>query len=120
MTPIRVAGSVLGLITGIWAMYVQHDLLVHGASTPLLVAGALLALASVVSLGGFRFVFVVGAVLSLVTLVLVADIWGDFPKGDELATVLLAIVTALVDIGASRPSKALSEKDSPLNLPVFG
>ena len=101
-------------------MYVQHDLLVHGAATSLFVAGALLAIASVVSLGGFRFVFVAGAVLSVLTLALVAVLWGDFPEGDELATIFLAIVTALVDIGASRPSKALSEKDSPLNLPVFG
>jgi hypothetical protein len=86
----------------------------------LAVVGAILALASLVSIAGVRRSFIFGAILSAIMIARVALIWGSYPAADEETTLALSVVTFLVDMVASRPAKGLSEKDSPLNLPVFG
>ena len=86
----------------------------------LLAAAAVLALVSLVSFTGIRLTFVLGAVLSAAVLVAVGLTWGTYPTGDSTAAAGLSLVALMVDAVASRASKGLSEKDSPLNLPVFG
>ena len=87
---------------------------------PLLVAGAILAIVSLVSFTGLRPAFIIGAILSAAVLAIVALTWGTYATNNAAATAALSTITLLVDAVASRPSKGLSEKDSPLNLPVFG
>ncbi|MDA4132169.1 MAG: hypothetical protein OK454_03470 [Thaumarchaeota archaeon] len=84
------------------------------------VVGAILVLASLVAIAGVRRSFILGAVLSAIVIARVALLWGTYPAADEETALALSAVTFLVDVVASRPAKGLSEKDSPLNLPVFG
>jgi hypothetical protein len=84
------------------------------------VVGAILVLASLVSIAGMRRSFILGAILSAIIVARVALLWGSYPASDEETTMALSAVALLVDVVASRPAKALSERDSPLNLPVFG
>ena len=86
----------------------------------LLAAGVILAVVSLVSFTGVRLAFIFGAVLSAAVLVTVGLTWGTYTTYDSAAVAGLAVVALIVDAVASRPSKGLSEKDSPLNLPVFG
>ncbi|HVC27336.1 MAG TPA: hypothetical protein VND40_04175 [Nitrososphaerales archaeon] len=140
MTPIRLAGSVIGLIDGTLAAFMEvsgpsvHPLCLDPQTlctsqsvvpSPemenlLLGAGVILAIISLVSFTGFRLTFVLGAVLSAAVLVTVGLTWGTYATDESAAAAGLAVVTLTVDAVASRPSKGLSEKDSPLNLPVFG
>ena len=75
---------------------------------------------SLVSFAGFRATFVAGSVLSVAILALALFMWATDGTTDLLASVVLAALSAATDAVASRPARALSEKDSPLNLPVFG
>lgn len=143
MTPIRVAGSVVGLVDGVVAAFMVILGPVQGplcgsqricvglprAYTPvpnseletvLLAAGVLLAVVSLVSFTGLRVTFALGAVLSAAALVTVGLTWGTYPTMDSTAVAALSVVALVTDSVGSRPSKGLSEKDSPLNLPVFG
>jgi hypothetical protein len=138
LTPIRVAGSVVGLVDGVVAAFVvisgpAVQTLCNGLTlcspppTPspglenaLLAVGAILAIVSLVSFTGIRLTFVLGAVLSAAALVVVWLTWGTYPTDDSTAVAGLSLATLVVDAFASRPSRGLSEKDSPLNLPVFG
>jgi hypothetical protein len=86
----------------------------------LAVVGAILVLASLVSIAGVRRGFMFGVILSAIIIARVALLWGSYPAADEETTLALSAVTLLVDVVASRPARGLSEKDSPLNLPVFG
>jgi hypothetical protein len=126
-------GSALGVATGLWAAYVSYFVdpspLCSSCSTPgtlhnsdpwLGIVGAILVLASVVGLAGVRRSFTLGAVLSAVLIARVALLWGSYPFTDEVAVVVLSAITLVAEAVASLPSKGLSEKDSPLNLPVFG
>jgi len=136
LSPIRAAGSVLGLVAGISGALVElYERLpvplclsnlcyghvqppdLHGA---LLVVGALLAVVSVVSFIGSRIVFVFGAILAAAVLAVVALTWGDYVTNDALFVAVFSIVTLVVDLIGSTSSRELAEKDSPLNLPVFG
>jgi hypothetical protein len=135
LNPIRTAGSALGIVTGLWAIYVSRFVTplplcspcsppvladFHNADPWLGVVGAILVLASLVSIAGVRMGFLLGAALSAIIIARVALLWGSYPAADEEAAIALSVVTLLIDVVASRPSKGLSEKDSPLNLPVFG
>jgi hypothetical protein len=122
--------------TGLWAVYVTLFVApsplcsrcspptlgdnFHNGDPWLAVVGAILVLASLVSIAGVRRSFILGAVLSAILIARVALLWGSYPAADEETTLALSAVTLLVDVVASRPAKGLSEKDSPLNLPVFG
>jgi hypothetical protein len=64
--------------------------------------------------------FLLGGVLSAVVVVFVALRWGVFATAYSEAAIALSVAALLVDVVASRPARALSERDSPLNLPVFG
>jgi hypothetical protein len=136
LNPIRAAGSVLGLVAGISAALVDlyeavpHPLCLAGlCSGPvpppdlhgsLLVVGALLAVVSLVSFVGVRTIFAFGAILAAALLAVVLLTWGAYTTDDALFVGVFSVVTLVVDAIALMPSKALSEKDSPLNLPVFG
>ncbi len=137
MSPIRLAGSVLGLVDGAWAAYIAFVALnatyncPNGgcpASTFVFVpfaqgqvaAGALLVVVSLVSFTGRRLTFVLGAVLSVVVLATLALAWGTYASNESIAVAALSLASLAADSVASRPSKELSERDSPLNLPVFG
>jgi len=141
LTPIRVAGSVIGLVDGIVAAFmvisgpaIQVQPPCHGplpcTSLPmppspgldnaLLAAGAILAIVSLVSFTGIRLTFALGAVLSAAALIVVGLTWGTYPTDDSTAVAALSLAAVVVDAVGSRPSRGLSEKDSPLNLPVFG
>lgn len=115
------------------AIYVQYSTVVPacvslcnpglggiGSPTYMAVIGGILLLASLVSLTGFRATYVLAAVLSAVLLLRVFLLWSDFSSIDSALVAVLSTVTIVLDAVASRPAKALSEKDSPLNLPVFG
>jgi len=94
-----------------------------GSASPTIwiaVVGGTLVVASLVSFSGMRISFALGAVLSAAVLAIVALQWGDFATSDAEAAVILSVVSIALDALASRPAKALSERDSPLNLPVFG
>jgi len=141
LTPIRLAGSIIGLIGGVLAAFVE----ISGPAVPvqplcqgqtlcaslpvppspevesaLLAAGAILAIVSLISFTGVRLTFVLGAILSAAVLVTVGLTWGTYPGNDSTALAGLALAALIIDAVASRPSRGLSEKDSPLNLPVFG
>ncbi len=141
MTPIRVAGSVIGLVDGVVAAFMvisgpvvqvqplcKGPILCTSLPTPpspelenaLLAAGAILAIVSLVSFTGIRLTFVLGAVLSAAALAAVGLTWGTYPTDGSIAVAALSLAALVVDAVGSRPSRGLSEKDSPLNLPVFG
>jgi hypothetical protein len=133
-------GSVVGLVDGVVAAFVVISGPVPGplcqgpgfcigptGSIPntgldnaLLAAGAILAIVSLVSFTGIRLTFALGAVLSAAALIVVGLTWGTYPTDDSIAVAALSLVALVVDAVGSRPSRGLSEKDSPLNLPVFG
>ena len=141
MTPIRVAGSIVGLVDGVVAAFMVILRPVRGPlcqgpgfcigppqqpipnlelDNALLAAAVVLAVVSLVSFTGLRMTFVLGAVLSMAVLVTVGLTWGTYPTDGSIAAAGLSLVALVVDALASRSSKGLSEKDSPLNLPVFG
>jgi hypothetical protein len=141
LTPIRVAGSVTGLVDGVLAAFmvilgpVQGHLClgpgicIGPTSQPipnpeldnvLLAAGVILAVVSLVSFTGLRLTFALGAILSAAALVTVGLTWGTYPTDDSIAVAGLSLAALIIDVVGSRPSRGLSEKDSPLNLPVFG
>jgi hypothetical protein len=141
LTPIRVAGSVVGLVGGALAAFMVilgpvpgpicqgPGICIGPTSQPipnpqldnvLLSAAVVLAVVSLVSFTGLRLTFVLGAVLSAAVLVTVGLTWGTYPTDDSAAAAVLSLVALAADALASRPSRGLSEKDSPLNLPVFG
>jgi len=141
LTPIRAAGSVIGLVDGVVAAFMvilgpvpgplcqgpgicigptQQPIPSAGLDHVLLAAGVLLAVVSLVSFTGIRLTFALGAVLSAAALVVVGLTWGTYPTDDSIAVAGLSLAALVVDAVASRASKGLSEKDSPLNLPVFG
>jgi hypothetical protein len=140
MSPIRLAGSIIGLIVGVLAAFIvisgpassscPGPGVCIGPTAPsawnpemqsaLLAAGVILAMVSLVSFTGFRLTFILGAALSAAVLASVALTWGTYVTDDSIAAAGLSLVGLVVDAMASRPSRGLSEKDSPLNLPVFG
>jgi hypothetical protein len=138
LSPIRLAGSILGLVNGAWAAYIAFVALNATyncgpggcpesmfAFVPYargqVVAGGLLVIVSLISFTGRRPTFVLGGVLSAAVLVTLALTWGTpFATNDSIAAAVLSTTALGVDVVASRPSKELSERDSPLNLPVFG
>ena len=82
--------------------------------------GAVLAVVSLVALTGSKVVFVLGALLSVAVVLVVAATWGAYLEDYTLLVAVLATITLVTDILASMSSSHLAEKDSPLNLPVFG
>ena len=127
MVPIRVIGSVFSLLTGLSAALLLSRALerASGAGLTMLggglfIVGAILVVVSVVSFVVPRFTFVVSAVLSVGVLAIIAARYSRFNPDLALVTAFLATVALIADAFAARPSKALAEKDSPLNLPVFG
>ena len=91
-----------------------------GFDNALLAAGAILAIVSLVSFTGIRATFALGAILSAAALVVVGLTWWTYPTDDSIAVAGLSLAALVIDAVGSRPSRGLSEKDSPLNLPVFG
>lgn len=143
-SPVRIAGSVLSLLAGIWAAFVAYYgtnslfpcqpfstciLQLRGSSGPLssselqallFIVGAILALDALVSFAGIRVTFVIGSVLATVILAILALQWGDYFVNYSIAALVLSLLAVVVDSVASRPSRALSEQNNPMNLPVFG
>jgi hypothetical protein len=137
LSPIRLAGSILGLVNGAWAAYIAFIALNSTYNCPeggcpastfaflpyaqvQVAGGALLVVVSLLSLTGRRPTFIVGAVLSAVVLATLALSWGTYATNDSIASAVVSLASLAVDAVASGPSKELSERDSPLNLPVFG
>lgn len=144
LSPIRLAGSVLSLVTGCWAAFVayygansvvpcppfsQCILELQGGSGllppaelqgALFILGAILAIDSLVSFVGIRASFVLGAVLSVGVLAIVAIQWGTYSGNYSATALVLSLLAVVADVVASRPAKALSEQSNPMNLPVFG
>lgn len=133
MTPIRALASVLGVANGAFASYIAMGPLNATYNCPfngcpasmfydyqaLVVVGLLLVVAALVSLKGFGWAFLLSGGLSIAVLALVVVKWGAFGS-NSLPSVVLAVAAAAVEFAGSRPERELSEKDSPLNLPVFG
>jgi hypothetical protein len=141
LTPIRAAGSIIGLVDGVVAAFmvilgpVQAPLCKGPGvcigptaspvpntelDTALLAAGVILAMVSLVSFTGLRATFALGAVLSTAALVTVGLTWGTYPTDDSIAVAALSLVAIVVDAVASRPARGMSEQTNPMNLPVFG
>jgi hypothetical protein len=131
------AGSVVSLLNGAWAIFFAlyapqvAEAPEQGAIGPihsslsevelvLLAVGAVLAIDSLVSFAGLRVSFIVGAILSAAVLLVQVAEWGTFSTEYAVIAVVFSVLALLADAVASRPSRELSEKDSPLNLPVFG
>ena len=118
----------MSLLNGAWAVYIHYygELLIpKGASYAvptiwLPVLGGILVVDSLVSFTGARVSFAAGAALSAIVLVLVALQWGGYVAIHAELAAVLSVVCIVLDAIAFRPAKGLSEKDSPLNLPVFG
>ena len=110
----------MGAVTGVLAIYIQYSNVAPSVATYLAVIGAILLVDSLVSFTGFRATFTLAAALSAVLLLRVLLLWNDFPSAYSVSVAVLSLVTIALDAVASRPARALSEKDSPLNLPVFG
>jgi hypothetical protein len=144
LSPIRILGSVLSLLNGLWAAVLAYfgfipvplscnvspspcsgaptffgipSPYLHGA---LFAVGMILIIDALVSFKGVRMSFMLGAILSAVVLALFAISWGGVGTSESEVALVLSVVTILTDAVASRPARALSERDSPLNLPVFG
>jgi hypothetical protein len=135
MAMIGRVGAALSLLNGLWAAYIAAVLVNTPSNCPLggcpvtlstylptllLVVAVILVIDSLVSLGGFRVGFLLGAVLSAVVLVLVALQWGSLGGLDSYVSAALSVLAIVADAIASRPSGSLSEQTHPLNLPVFG
>jgi uncharacterized membrane protein len=127
LTPIRVLGSVFSLLTGLSVAFVLPRGLESASDTGItrlgglvFIIGAVLAIFAVASFVVPRITFIVSAILSASVLLTVAVRFGRFNQDVALVTAVLATVALVTDAFAARPSKGLSEKDSPLNLPVFG
>lgn len=123
MSPVRALASALSLINGVWAVYLYYAGGQAGAAPPtvwLAAVGAVLAVVSVVGLAGVRTSFALALGLSALVLVLVAARWASFAAADSELAAVLSVLAIVLDAVAFRPAKALAEKDSPLNLPVFG
>jgi hypothetical protein len=119
-SPIRLAGSVLSLVTGGVAALAAHSEASSSLQVVLLAVGAVLAIDSLVSFAGIRASFVAGAVLSAAVLGIVAIQWGTYSGTDSAAALALSVLSVVVDAVASRPARGLSEQSNPMNLPVFG
>lgn len=121
-TPIRLAGSVLSLVSGAWAAFVGY----YGTSShselqsALIVVGAILVVDALVSFAGVRASFVVGVGLSALVIVIVAVKWGTYSGSDASLALILSLLSLVADAVASRPVKGMSEQTNPMNLPVFG
>jgi hypothetical protein len=118
---------VISLVNGAWAVYIQfYGLAVPsgvGISGPQIwvaVVGGLLVIDSLISFAGVRLSFVFGAAISAVLLARLALAWLSYATGDGEAAAVLSVICIVLDAVAFRPSRGLAEKDSPLNLPVFG
>jgi hypothetical protein len=130
LSPIRILASVLSLLNGVWAVYIHY----YGQATATLsapagysvptiwvaVVGGMLIVDSLVSFAGVRIGFALGAALSAVLLARVALEWSGYVVADVGASAAISAICIVLDLVAFRPAKGLSEKDSPLNLPVFG
>ena len=137
MSPIKLAGSILGLVNGAWAAYIAFLALNATYNCPnggcpastfgfmpyaqgQVVAGGLLVAVSLLSFTGRRPAFILGALLSVAVLAMIALSWGTYSSNDSIPAGILSAASLAVNALASSPSRELSEKDSPLNLPVFG
>lgn len=133
MTPIRAIASALGVANGGFAAYVAIGPLIAPYNCPangcpasmfyefqaLAVVGAALVVASLVSLKGFGWAFLLDAGLSVAVLALVIAKWGAYGSNSLPSAILTVAATAFGLVG-SRSAKGLAEKDSLMNLPVFG
>ncbi len=125
MSPIRILGSVLSLLDGVFALYIHYSGGVPSATasvstTWLAIVGGVLVVDSLVSFAGVRMSFAAGAALSAAVLALVALQWSSYAGADSQVAAVLSVICMVLDSIAFRPARGLSEKDSPLNLPVFG
>lgn len=84
------------------------------------IAGGLLVVVSLISLVGIRLMFVLGAILAAILLATLFLAWGTYASASAELAAVLSVLALGTDAVASRPSRGLAEKDSPLNLPVFG
>ena len=123
----------MGLLNGAWAAYIAIGPLnatyhcplngcpasMFAYAQALAIAGGILVVSSLVSFKGFGWALLIDAALSLAVLGLVAVNWSTYGS-NSLPSAVLAVVAAAMEIVGSRPAKVLAEKDSPLNLPVFG
>ena len=122
------------LANGLWALYIAITPLGSVYHCPLggcppglllypallLVAGAITVLVSLISFAGFRVAFIAGSVLSGAIVALSLFWWATDGTSNPLASAAIAAVSTAVDAVASRTARGLAERDSPLNLPVFG
>ena len=137
MTPIRLAASILGLVSGLWAAYIAFVFVttpiplscpVTGCPAPANLSsarvqaadGGLVAVVSVISLTERRLAFMINAILSATILVTLGLTWGTYSANGTDIAFGLSGLALVVNAVASRPAKELAERDSPLNLPVFG
>lgn len=123
-----------GLAAGLWAAYIAASALNTPTLCPLNgctaswsalaqvqeIAGGLLVVVSLVSLAGIRQIFVLGAILAALLLATLFLAWGTYASASAELAAVLSVLALGTDAVASRPSRGLAEKDSPLNLPVFG
>jgi len=127
LSPVRAVGSVFSLLTGISAALLLPGELLRASDSGvtrlgglLFIVGAVLVIFAVVSFVVPKYTFVVSAALSIAVLGIIAFRYDRLNPDLATATAVFATVAVIVDVLAARPSKELSEKDSPLNLPVFG
>lgn len=143
-SPIRLAGSLLSLLAGAWTTFVAYygtnsvspclpfsTCIVelqggYGSLSPselqsaLFIVGAVLVIDALISFAGMRATFILGSVLSTTVLAILAIQWGTYSVTYSMAALVLSLLAVVADFAASRPARALSEQNNPMNLPVFG
>jgi hypothetical protein len=140
---LRTVAAALSLVNGAWSITVGaywnqifgaelgSDLgcagscSLFGVAHIVLVLGVILLVDSLVCFLAFSRAFYVSALLSGVVLFLVLvsvaagwHLWASYPSAPF--SIVLGIVTIVLDVVAARRKTYVSEENHPLNLPVFG
>ena len=121
MKPVKLAASVLALVTGVLGSYASYTSAAPGGTPQVLTAfGAILIVFSLGCFYGANIAFAGSAIVSGLMLVFSALGWGDGLSTVQWAALALAAINIPLSLLAFKSSTGLSEQANPMNLPVFG
>lgn len=126
MARLRTVAATVSLVEGAWGLVLAFG---GGAlseiprstgwsETALAAIVIVLVIDSLVCVVGLAWAFYVSALLSVVALPFIPG--GPGLGALFLGSLLLALVTVILDVVAARRKEFISEQNHPLNLPVFG
>lgn len=128
MVGVRIVAAAVSLINGAWGVVAglystrifDVQLSMSGGDFWILVVGILLLLDSIVCIVGFRTAFYGSAALSVLLILDILLFGAAISDIAFIASVLLGLITVVLDIITVRHREIVSEENHPLNLPVFG